>query len=163
MDQHSDINVPAPEPRIKTKSGPSLVWLVPLVAALIGGWLAVKTIIEKGPEITIVFKTAEGIEAGKTRIKYKEIEIGVVDSVHFSDDYSKIILKAEIAKEAETFLRRDTRFWVVRPQLSLRGASGLSTLLSGVYIEIEPGQGAPHKHFEGLDEPPVVKDDESGR
>ena len=163
MDQHSDSIVPAPGPRIKTKSGPSLVWLIPLVAALIGGWLVVKTLIEKGAEITIVFKTAEGIEAGKTRIKYKEIEIGVVDSVHFSDDYSEIILKAEIAKEAETFLRRDTRFWVVRPQLSLRGASGLSTLLSGVYIELEPGQGAPHRYFEGLDEPPVVKADAPGK
>ena len=101
MDQHSDSNMPAPEPKIKTKSGPSLVWLIPLVAALVGGWLVVKTLIEKGTEITIVFKTAEGIEAGKTKIKYKEIEIGVVDSVHFSDDFSNIILKAEIAKEAE--------------------------------------------------------------
>jgi len=162
MDYHSESYLNHPEPKVKVKSWPSLVWIIPLITVLFGGWLIVKAITEKGTEITIIFKTAEGIEAGKTKIKYKEIEIGVVDTVHFSDDFSSIILKAEIAKEAETFLRRDTRFWVVRPQLSLREASGLSTLVSGTYIEIEPGQGAPHKHFIGLDQVPVVKAETAG-
>jgi len=158
----SDTAAKAPAPRIKKKSGPSLVWLIPLITALIGGWLIFKTLSEKGPQITITFKTAEGIEAGKTKIKYKEIEIGVVDSVHFSHDFSHIILKASMAKEAKPFLRRDTRFWVVKPRLSLRGATGLGTLLSGAYIEIEPGQGAPQKRFVGLDVPPVIKADVAG-
>ena len=158
----SDKTTTAPAPVIKKKAGPSLVWLIPLITALIGGWLIFKTLSEKGPEITITFKTAEGIEAGKTKIKYKEIEIGVVDSVHFSPYFSHVILNADIAKEAEPFLRRGTRFWVVKPRLSLRGATGLGTLLSGAYIEIEPGPGAPHKHFVGLDVPPVIKADVAG-
>lgn len=161
---HSDSGAAAeaPAPKIKKKSGPSLVWLIPLITALIGGWLIFKTLSEKGPEITITFKTAEGIEAGKTKIKYKDIEIGVVNSVHFSKDFSHVILKADIAKEAKQFLRRDTRFWVVKPRLSLRGVSNLSTLVSGVYIEIEPGQGAPYKRFIGLETPPVIKADVAG-
>jgi paraquat-inducible protein B len=152
-DSHTDSEkaATAPDPRIKKRSGPSLVWLIPLVTALIGGWLIFKTLSEKGPEITITFKTAEGIEAGKTKIKYKEIDIGVVDSVHFSHDFSHVIVKASMEKETASFLKRETRFWVVRPRLSLRGASGLGTLLSGAYIEIEPGQGAPQRSFVGLD------------
>lgn len=157
-----DANATDPAPKIKKKSGPSMVWLIPLITALIGGWLIFKTLSEKGPEITITFKTAEGIEAGKTKIKYKEIEIGVVDSVHFSKDFSHVIVKADMEKESASFLRRDTRFWVVRPQLTLRGATGLGTLLSGAYIEIEPGQGAYQNRFAGLDVPPVVKAEVAG-
>ncbi len=162
MDSHSESNMSAPGPKIKKKSWPSLVWLIPLVTILFGGWLIINTITNKGAKITIVFKTAEGIKTGKTKIKYKDIEIGIVDSVHFSNDFSNIIIKAEIDKEAKIFLRRDTKFWVVRPQLSLQGASGLGTIVSGTYIEITPGQGAPHKHFIGLDKAPVVKDGTAG-
>jgi paraquat-inducible protein B len=151
-----------PEPKVKKRSGPSLVWLIPLVTALVGGWLIVKTLSEKGPEITITFKTAEGIEAGKTKIKYKDIEIGLVDSVYFSKDFLNVIVKASMEKESASFLRRDTRFWVVKPRLSLRGVSGLGTLLSGAYIEIEPGRGAPQRHFVGLDAPPVIRADVPG-
>ncbi len=158
----SDKAATAPAPRIKKKSGFSLVWLIPIITALIGGWLIFKTLSEKGPNITINFKTAEGIEAGKTKIKYKDIEIGVVDSVHFSKDFSHIIVKASMEKGSQSFLRRGTRFWVVKPRLSLRGVSGLGTLLSGAYLEIEPGQGALQKHFVGLDVPPVIKADVAG-
>ncbi|MBC8463955.1 MAG: MCE family protein, partial [Deltaproteobacteria bacterium] len=163
-DSHTDSEkaTTAPLPRIKKKSGPSVVWLIPLITALIGSWLIFKTLSEKGPEITITFKTAEGIEAGKTKIKYKEIEIGVVDSVHFSHAFPHVIVKASMEKESASFLNRDTRFWVVKPRLSLRGATGLGTLLSGAYIEIEPGQGAPQKSFVGLAVPPVVKADVAG-
>jgi paraquat-inducible protein B len=158
----SDAAATAPAPKVKKKSGPSLVWLIPLITAIIGGWLTFKVLSEKGPEITITFKTAEGIEAGKTKIKYKEVDIGIVESVHFSKDFSHVILKASIDKEAKSFLRRDTRFWVVKPRLSLRGVSNLDTLVSGVYIEVELGQGAPQKRFVGLDVPPVVKADVAG-
>ncbi|MBW1796882.1 MAG: MCE family protein [Deltaproteobacteria bacterium] len=163
-DTHTDSDkaATAPSPMIKKKSGFSLVWLIPIITALIGGWLIFKTLSEKGPDITITFKTAEGIEAGKTKIKYKEIEIGVVDSVHFSKDFSHIIVKASMEKGSQSFLRRGTRFWVVNPRLSLRGASGLGTLFSGAFIEIEPGQGASQKRFVGLDVPPVIKADVTG-
>ncbi|MFC1813696.1 intermembrane transport protein PqiB [Thermodesulfobacteriota bacterium] len=159
----SDTAATAPGPEVKKKSGPSIVWLIPIITALIGGWLIFKTLSEKGPEIIITFKTAEGIEAEKTKIKYKDIEIGVVDSVHFSKDFSHVIVKVKMEKGSASFLRRDTRFWVVRPQLSLRGATALGTLLSGAYIEIEPGHGAPQKHFIGLEVPPVVKSEVAGK
>jgi len=152
-----------PEPKVKGRSGPSLVWLIPLITALIGGWLVVKTLSEQGPEITIAFKTAEGIEAGKTRIMYKNLRIGLVTAMRFSEDFGSVILSAEINKEAEAFLRRDTRFWVVKPRLGVRGVSGLSTLISGSYIEIEPGKGAAQRHFTGLEAPPVVRAEEEGK
>ncbi len=152
----------APAPLIKERSGVSLVWLIPLITALIGGWLVVKTLYEQGPQITIEFKTAEGIEAGKTRLMFKNLSIGLVSSLTFSDDYGGVLLTADIDKEAERFLRRGTRFWVVKPRLGVRGVSGLSTLLTGAYIELEPGQGAPQRHFTGLEIPPVVTADEAG-
>lgn len=143
-------------PQIHVRSGPSLVWLIPLLTALVGGWLVVKTLREQGPEITISFKTAEGIEVGKTRVKYKNLDIGIVDRIRFSEDLSNVIVTARFNQGTENFFRRNTRFWVVRPQLSLRGATGLGTLVSGAYIEIEPGKGAPQTHFTGLEEQPVV-------
>ena len=150
-------------PKVSKQSGPSIVWVIPLVTLLVGGWLIVKTLSEQGPRATISFKTAEGIEAGKTKVKYKNIDIGVVEQIKFSDDFSHIILTVDFNQGSEKFLRRSTHFWVVKPQLSLRGASGLSTLISGAYIEIEPGPGAPQSHFVGLEKQPVVKSDEQGK
>jgi paraquat-inducible protein B len=143
-------------PNISVRPGISLVWIIPLVTALVGGWLIIKTVSEQGPVATISFLTADGIEAGTTRIKYKNVNIGVVDSMEFSEDFSHVILTADFNKGTESFLRRNTRFWVVRPQLGIRGVSGLDTLVSGAYIEIEPGQGAAQLHFVGLEKPPVV-------
>ena len=125
--------------------------------------MIVKTLSEQGPRATISFKTAEGIEVGKTRIKYKNVDIGVVEKIKFSDDFSNIILTVDFMEGSEKFLRRSTRFWVVKPQLSLRGATGLSTIISGAYIEIEPGIGAPKLHFIGLEKQPVVKSDQQGK
>jgi paraquat-inducible protein B len=140
-----------------------MVWIIPVVTLLVGGWLIVQTLSEQGPRATISFKTAEGIEVGKTKVKYKNIDIGTVEQFKFSDDFSNIILTVDFNQGSEKFLRRSTRFWVVKPQLSLRGASGLSTLISGAYIEIEPGTGAPQSHFIGLEKQPVVKSDEQGK
>ena len=150
-------------PQVSKQSGISIVWIIPLVTLLVGGWLIVKTLSEQGPRATISFKTAEGIEVGKTRIKYKNVDIGVVEKIKFSDDFSNIILTVDFMEGSEKFLRRSTRFWVVKPQLSLRGATGLSTIISGAYIEIEPGTGAPKLHFIGLEKQPVVKSDEQGK
>ncbi len=134
-----------------------------MITALVGGWLIIKTLSEQGPEVTISFKTAEGIEAGRTKVKYKNVDIGVVEQIRFSEDLSNVILTAKFNKDTESFFRRNTRFWVVRPQLSLRGATGLSTLISGAYIEVEPGKGSPQLHFVGLEKQPVVTADEAGK
>lgn len=151
------------EPEVKERSGPSLIWIIPLLTALIGGWLVYHSLTDQGPLVTITFRTADGIEVDKTRIKYKSLSIGMVEAVRFSPDFSRVEVQARLSKDAAHFLRRDTRFWVVRPTLSARGISGLGTLLSGTYIEIEPGQGAPQSLFVGLESPPVVFSDMAGK
>ena len=152
-----------PEPVLRRRSGPSLVWLIPLLTALIGGWLVYRTLSEKGPALTISFLHAEGIEVGKTRIKYKNLDIGVVEGLRFGEDFARVVVLARLNKEAAPFLKRGTRFWVVKPSLGIRGVSGLGTLISGAFIEIEPGQGAMETNFIGLEVPPVVAANEAGR
>jgi paraquat-inducible protein B len=148
-----------PEAIVKTKKGFSfsIVWLVPLVAALIGGWLVYKALSEKGPTITITFETAEGLEAGKTKIKYKDVEVGQVESITVSKDLSHIIVTAEMIKGAEQSLTENTRFWVVRARVAAGGVSGLGTIFSGAYIGIDPGKpGKRTLSFKGLEIPPVI-------
>ena len=154
---------PVPIKPVIKKSSFSLVWLLPILTALIGIWLTVKTISEQGPEITVTFANAEGIEVGKTKIKYKSIDMGVVESIQFSEDASQIIITARLVNEAADFLRRDTRFWVVKPRMSLRGISGLNTLISGSYIEMAPGHGDPWKDFDGLNVAPTIKAEAEGK
>jgi paraquat-inducible protein B len=148
-----------PEAMVKTKKSFSfsLVWLVPVVAALIGGWLVYKALSEKGPTITITFETAEGLEAGKTKIKFKEVEIGQVEDIDISKDLSHVIVTAELKKRASEYLSENTRFWVVRARVAAGGVSGLGTLFSGAYIGIDPGEpGKPARSFKGLEIPPVI-------
>lgn len=147
----------------KRRRGPQLVWIIPLVAALIGGWLAVKTLLERGPIITISFTTGEGLEAGKTKIKYKDVEIGLVQSVVLADDRSGVVATAELSPQAASLLVDDTRLWVVRPRISGASVSGLATLLGGSYISIDVGQSTQsRRHFVGLETPPVISMDVPG-
>ncbi|MBF0341178.1 MAG: MCE family protein [Magnetococcales bacterium] len=134
-----------------------LVWILPVVALLIGGWLVYKTWSEAGASITLTFKSAEGIEAGKTRIKHKEVEVGLVESVTLSPDFTHVRVRANLVKGTELFLNSGAKFWVVRPRLSLRGISGLGTLVAGSHIEMEPGHGTPQREFSGLETPPQVR------
>jgi paraquat-inducible protein B len=153
-----------PEAEVRTKKQRiSIVWLVPLIALAVGGWLVYKAISEKGPIVTITFKSADGLEAGKTKIKYKDVELGQVDSIVLSEDLSHVIVKAELVKEAGNFLSENTRFWVVRARVSAGSVSGLSTLFSGAYIGLDPGNpGKPATQFKGLEVPPVVTADLPG-
>ncbi len=117
------------------------VWIIPIVAALIGGWLALQHFLDRGPTITIHFRTAEGLEAGKTRIKYKDVDIGIVRNITIDGDRSGVEVRAEMVKQASSgLLVDDSRFWVVRPRISGGQVSGLSTLLAGAYIGIDPGK-----------------------
>ena len=145
-----------PEAELEASRGISIVWLVPIVAAAIGIWLAYTTIQERGPTITITFEDAEGLEAGKTKIKYKDVEVGAVEDVHISDDLKQIVVTAEMKKEVEGYIGNGTRFWVVSPRLGAGGVSGLGTLLSGVYIGMDPKLGDPLDTFAGLPEPPLI-------
>jgi len=152
-------------PEIKRRRHFSPFWAFPIVALLVGAWLAYTTLSEKGPTITIQFKTAAGLEAGKTRVKHKDIELGVVDKVEPAEDLSHVIVLVKMNKRAESHLTDKTRFWVVRPRLSLSSLSGIETLISGAYIELDPAAtpGKPTHTFVGLEEPPVVTAGEVGR
>ncbi|WP_321908430.1 MULTISPECIES: intermembrane transport protein PqiB [unclassified Paraburkholderia] len=141
-----------------------IVWLVPIVAVLIGGWLAVKAIVEEGPTITISFKTGDGLEAGKTKIKYKDVDIGVVKAVTLSPDHKRVIATGELVKDATSMLVDNTRFWVVRPRISGGTVSGLGTLLSGSFVGMDEGNSTKTRHdFVGLEVPPVIPSDIPGR
>src|SRR4051794_2614724 len=141
----------------------SVVWLVPLVAAAIAIWLAVTTLREQGPTVTIDFRTAEGLEAGKTKVRYKDVEVGTVEEVRLSDDLKGVAAVAELSKQVEPFIRAATRWWVVRPRVGASGVSGLGTLLSGAYIGLDPGRGERTLSFTGLEEPPPLTSDVPGR
>ena len=141
----------------------SLVWLIPVVAALVGAWLAFHAWSERGPAITIAFQTADGLEAGKTKVKYKDVDVGIVESIELSDDLSHVVVSARLVKTGKRFLTDQTRFWVVRASVSAGRVSGLGTLFSGAYIGIEPStEGAATHHFTGLEIPPVITSDQPG-
>lgn len=150
-------------PEVHGRSGFSVVWLIPILTLLIGGWLIFRTLADQGPVVTIEFRTAAGIEAGRTRVKYKSVDIGVVERVQFAEDFGNVMVRVRFDPGMDHLLRRNTRFWVVRPELSLRGASGLETLISGAYIQVDPGPGSPRRHFVGLEQQPLITADEPGR
>ncbi len=142
----------------------SLVWVVPVVAVLIGGWLVVKAFTEKGPQVTITFKSAEGLDAGKTKVRFKDVEVGLVEEIRIGEDASHVVVKAQLIKEAERFISENTRFWVVRARVSASAIYGLGTVFSGAYIDIDPGKpGRSARHFTGLEEPPIVTTGLPGR
>jgi len=148
---------------VEQRSRPSIVWLIPIVAAVVGAWLTYHTISQRGPAVTIRFETAEGLEAGKTKVKYKDVEIGLVESIELSEDLSHVIVTARLVKAAKRYLRENTRFWVVRATVSAGQVSGLSTLFSGAYIGVDPAfEGESRRAFDGLSTPPVVTSDEVG-
>ncbi len=141
-----------------------LVWLVPIVAALIGGWIAVRAVLEHGPTITVTFTDVDGIEATKTKVRYKSVDVGVVKTVTLSPDHHTVIVSIEMARFAQDFLVEGTRFWIVRPRLGASGVSGLGTLLSGAYIGMDIGKpGDSRTEFTGLETPPVIAGDTAGR
>ncbi len=151
-----------PEVEIERSRGISFVWLIPLVALVIAAWLGYQTFSEMGPTITLTFQDGEGLEAGKTKIKYKSVDIGLVEDVQISADLSHVIVTAEMSKESEPHLTDHTQFWVVRPQIGLEGISGLDTLVSGAYIATDPRPGNPTTAFMGLKKPPGVTAFEEG-
>ena len=145
------------EATLSTRRRISAVWLIPIAALVLGIWMVVHTVRSQGPEIDIVFSDGAGIEAEKTKIKFRAVEIGHVESVGLAEDLESVVVTARIAKEAASLLRETTQFWVVRPRIGPGGISGLGTLLSGGYIQLSVGTGPEGRHhFEGLDAPPIT-------
>ena len=142
----------------------SVIWIIPILAAVVAVGIAVQSIMNEGPTITIVFKSAEGLEAGKTVIKYKDVNIGQVTKVELSPDHSKVVVKAKMAKSAADLMVEDAKFWVVEPRVTLSGISGLGTLLSGNYIGFEIGKSkTDQRNFTGLEVAPIITGGQPGR
>ena len=163
-----------PPPNIKRKKNINLawVWLIPILAALIGIALVVKSINDQGPDIVIKFDSASGIEAGKTQIRFRDVVVGTVSEIRLSPDRNSVLVKAQLTKDAESLASSGTTFWVVKPRIGLGGVSGLSTILSGSFIEadikVDPktGEKADHSYessFVGLEVPPPINSDRAGR
>lgn len=157
---------PVPESRVThgRRKRLSLVWIIPLVAAAVGGWIAVTEILGRGPTITIIFDSAQGLEAGKTRIQYNGVDIGTLTKIRLTKDRKQVEATASIAAGNDDLLVEGTHFWVVRPRISGAEVSGLETLLSGAFVSLEIGKSKVKKRrFVALKEPPVVESGVPGR
>lgn len=158
-------NAELPQPVVKHRRfNASLIWLVPALAALVGLSLVVSNWLQAGPQITISFQSAEGLDAGKTPVKYKNVVIGRVNKIRLSSDRSHVLVNVALEKSAEGFATRDTRYWVVRPRIGLGGVSGIDTLLSGAFIGADVGDSTDYEdEFKGLELPPAVNHGAPGR
>ena len=145
-----------PEALVEPTRGLSMIWLIPLVAVLIAGSLLFQDLRNRGKEVKIVLPTAEGVEAGKTQVRYRDVVVGTVQAVRLSESLSHIVIVAQMVRDADSVLVEGTRFWVERPRIGPHGISGLTTIVSGAYITLDPGdpKGKPQTRFKGLTEPP---------
>jgi paraquat-inducible protein B len=141
-----------------------LVWILPAVVVLVGGFVVIREKLAQGTSIEISFANAEGLESNKTKVRYKDVDIGDVTAIRVGADRKEVIVTAEIHRNARSYLVDDTRFWVVRPRVSGAGVSGLATLVSGAYISVDVGHSAVSREdFVGLETPPIVTADLPGR
>ncbi|HMW54426.1 MULTISPECIES: intermembrane transport protein PqiB [Candidatus Accumulibacter] len=149
---------------VKKRTWLSPVWIIPFIAALLGGWIVVQKLLSEGPTIEISFQSAEGLEAGKTTVKYKGVDVGTVDALRVATDRQRIIARVRMAPETRDWLVEDTSFWVVRPRIAGGSITGLGTLLSGSYVGMAIGKdGARASSFTARDVPPVVSGNTPGR
>lgn len=142
-----------------------MVWVVPIVAVLLGAWLLFRNFTTQGPLAHVRFDTAEGIDAGKTEVRCRSVKVGYVRDVVLADDLKSVSVVIEFSEDGQKFMRRGSRFWVVRPRLSASGVSGVGTLITGAYIEMEPGPGNAERvsNFTGLEKPPGINSSVPGR
>ncbi|MGD0505591.1 MAG: MlaD family protein [Steroidobacteraceae bacterium] len=154
-----------PTPAVRNRRWlPRLVWVVPIAAAVIGISLLVRNWENTGPRISISFLNGEGVQVGKTLVKYRDVTVGHVSGVVLSADHQTVLVSADLSKDAASLLKADTQFWVVRPRIGMGSVSGLETLLSGVYIGMKTGaSGASARKFVGLESPPPLSHGPRGR
>jgi paraquat-inducible protein B len=163
MTEHSN-SATLPTAGIHRRRRIPLVWIVPILTAVIAAWLAWDTFSKRGPTITISFETASGLQAGQSQLKFKDVTIGTVKSITLPPDLANVIVTVETAREAEHLLTDKTIFWVVKPQLFAGNISGLDTLLSGSYIGMLPSteKGKPQRSFIGKKDPPILQSATAG-
>ncbi|MGB9082881.1 MAG: MlaD family protein [Desulfuromonadaceae bacterium] len=162
--QPESLNIPDAVSEPNRRFSVQLVWIIPILAALIGLSLGVQAFINRGETITITFNTGEGMEVGKTKIKYKDVQIGEVKGLAIAKDRSRVVVTAELTKDARGLLVKDTRFWVVRARISGGSVTGLGTLIGGSYIGVDAGTSTESRdEFIGVETPPAVSLDVPGR
>jgi paraquat-inducible protein B len=146
-----------PEAQLQAQRGFRMIWLIPIVALLAGAWLGWQTLSSRGPGFEINFRVAHGIVPGKTVIRYRDVEVGIVEAVDVSSDLSYVVVEARVNPLMGKHLVEGTRFWVVRPRVGAGGISGLSTLISGAYIgmDVGPEGGREVRSFRGIEIPPI--------
>lgn len=155
---------PAPPTPVTRKwRGPSLVWLVPIVALAVGAALLIRAILSTGPQVTIDFHSASGLRPGKTEVRYKEVVVGRVEAVTLTEKRDRVLVTVRLDRSVANIAVEDTRFWVVRPRIDTAGVSGIETLFSGAYIGVDAGESTKQqRHFTGLENPPYVLRGEPG-
>ncbi len=158
------LSPPTPAAQVR-RSRISPVWLIPLVALLIAGWLGYRTVSEEGPVVELSFRSADGLTAGQTQVRHKAVQLGVVETIRLTPNLDSVVVRVKMQRAALPFLTEGTRFWVVRPRISSGSLAGIETLVSGGYIEMDPAgrDGAEKLQFTGLEQPPGVRSGEPGR
>ncbi len=144
----------ASTPHVGRVTSLPLVWIVPLVALALGGWLIFQALRDRGREIDIDFADGTGVEEGKTQLKYKGGTVGQVTAVDLKKDLSGVVVRVRLQKAADALARQGSLFWIERPRIGFSGVSGLGTLLTGVQVEVRPGPGPEARHFTGLEKAP---------
>jgi paraquat-inducible protein B len=141
----------------KRKLSPySLIWIVPILAAVAAGFYFRDYLANRGPEITLTFSDASGLREGDTKVMYRGVDIGVVDAIELNADHSSALIHVRLQRSQTDFARQGALFWIVRPEISYGGIRGLNTVLSGPYIDSAPGNGATATQFTGLQSPPAA-------
>lgn len=155
--------LPTPQLGAPPRWKPALIWMVPAVAALVAIALAVRALLNAGVNVEITFKSASGLEANITEVRYKDVVVGMVRDISLSEDLASVKVHVELDRDAEGLAVEDTRFWIVRPRVDTGGVSGLDTLLSGAYLSMDVGESkTTQRRFVGLDTPPAVTRDSKG-
>jgi paraquat-inducible protein B len=152
-----------PLPKVSRAPAFPLIWVVPLVAVAVGLWMGYRELHNRGPEIVIDFADGSGIEAGKTMLEYKGVSAGVVNDVALQPDLKGVTVRVLLKKIAAPLANAGGRFWIVHPEIGFSGVHGLDTLVTGVRLNVRPGDGPITKRFKGLDKTPPPEISDQGR
>lgn len=149
---------------VRNRRSLPLIWVVPLVAFIVGGWLIARNSQDRGPQITIRFQNGAGIEAGKTILEHKGVAVGTVESAELDEKLDSVLVKVRLARNAADLARADSEFWLVRPEIGLSGIRGLDTLFTGARLKVRPGTGGePATEFTALRRAPLLESSGRGR
>ena len=150
-------------PKISRVRSLPLVWIVPLLALAVGGWMVFRELWARGPEVTIEFADGSGVVAGKTTLEHNGVPVGTVTDVRLKKGLDGVVVQLQLDKSAAALATADAQFWIVNPEIGFSGVRGLETLLTGARLNVRPGTGAPATNFIGLENIPAAENVDEGR